>query len=150
MKEDYLSNIVKYIINKRIHFKLIDVKNNLVDDIEKIIFKLNSYGINTNIIEREYIDIYTLILLIVFSNDFRAYKYKLFLCSSTIEKLSEIANPDLCIDRCKSLKYKKGSYDLYNYTSKRTNINNKNVSFESIVKEEINNSLNINTFRHII
>jgi len=150
MKEDYLSSIMKHNINKRAHFKLQDVKNCLIDDIDKIIYKLNCFGINTNIIEKEYIDIYSLILLIAFSNDFRTYKYKLFLCSSTVEKLSEIINPDLCIDRCKSLKYKKGSYDMYNYTSKSANIYNKNTSFESIVKEEINNSLNINTFRHII
>lgn len=150
MKEDYLSSIIKCTINRRIHFKLSEIKNNLIDDMDTIKYKLNCFGINSNMFDKEYIDIYSLILLIVFSCDFRTYKYKLFMCSSTIEKLSEIINPDLCIDRCKSIKYKKGCNDLYNYTNKGININNKNISFEGIVKEEINNSLNINTFRHII
>lgn len=150
MKEDYLSSIIKYIINKKIYFKLSEIKNNLIDDIDTIAYKLNCFGINSNIFDNEYIDTYTLILLIAFSSDFRTYKYKLYMGSSTIEKLSEIINPDLCIDRYRSIKYKKGCDDLYNYTSKRINMCNKNISIESIVREEINNSLNINTFRHII
>ena len=65
MKEDYLSSIMKHTINKRVHFKLLDVRNSLIDDIDKIIYKLNCFNINTNIIEKEYIDVYSLILLIV-------------------------------------------------------------------------------------
>lgn len=150
MKEDYLSSVKKYTINNRTHFKLSEIKNNLIDDIDTIKYKLNCFGINTNILEKEYVDIYSLILLIVFSCDFRAYKYKFFMCSSTIEKLSEIINPDLCIDRCRSIKYKKGYKDKYNYTNNKISSGDKNLSFEDIVREEINNSININTFRHII
>ena len=150
MKEDYLSYIKMCTFNNKIHFKLSDIKNYLIDDIDVILVKLNYFGIEDKMFSGEYIDAYSLILLIAFSNDFRTYKYKFYLCSSAVEKLSEIMNPELCIDRSKALQYKKGYDDSYKYIGKRKSSGKNNMAFNEIVKEEINNSLNIDAFRQII
>ncbi len=144
--QDYISKIKVKKYNERIYFNINDIRIYIIDDINSIIDKLESININIKIKDLDYIDFYTFILLIAFSNDFRTYEYKFYLISSTIEKISEIIDPDLCSDRRMSIKYKKGFFNSY----KLTNINNSNTSFKDILLEEINNSININNFKQII
>lgn len=148
MTENYLSQIQYKRINKKLYFNLNDIKKYLIDDLDIILVKLNYYDVNDKLYEKEYIDIYLLILLIAFSNDFRTYQYKFYLVSSTTEKISEIFNPDLCLDRLRSLKYKRGYNDSYKFN--KAVESNTTYSVKEMIYEEINNSHNIDSFRQII
>ncbi len=147
MNDDYLSMINYKKYNNRYYFNLNDIKNYLIDDLSIILAKMDYFNIDTTIFNREYIDLYYLLLLITYSNDFRTFKYKFFLIGSSIEKIAEINNPNLCIDRCNSLKYKKGYYNQYKFKSKSTSSFK---SFKDIIYEEINNSILLDNYRFII
>ncbi len=135
--------------NNRIYFNMKDIRSKLIDDLEIIIVKLEYFNINIKVYDKEYIDMYSLVLLITFSNDFRTYKYKFFLCSSTIEIISQIKNPDLCIDKAKSLRYKRNINECFNFKQKDKHIDTEK-TFKDIIIEQINYSLNTDAFRQII
>ena len=136
MNEDYLSLIKTRITSRSIYFNMSDIKTNLIDDLDIILAKLDFFELDTDAFNKEYIDLYLFILLIAFSNDFRTFKYKFYIISSTLEKINEINNPSLCIDRAASLKYKKGYYGSYKFITKNSS-NYAGMSFKDIIYEEI-------------
>jgi len=148
MNFDYLSEIRNKSINGRTFYNTYDIRKYLIDDYDDAVDKISYYNLNIANYNNEYIDLYSLILLIAFSSDYRTHKYKFYLTRCTIEKLRELINPELCIDRANTLKYKKKENEAYKYNSKISISDKKDIY--KIILDEINFSLNTNLFRQII
>ncbi len=96
-----------------------------------------------NYIRYYFFDNENLIKLIILINNDKTSIYKKYIYKLIIERTSEIINPELAIDRVKTIYYKKGIEVKYfiqknEYLKNEYLINNKILSNNELFKEDIN------------
>lgn len=141
------------IINKKgkTYFNLDNIKDSLITDFMSVRKKMLLMGLDVSRLIHPYIDTYTFMIIILLSNDESIYKYKYFFVYASISLLNELINPDIAIDKAKSIFYKQGIDLEYSYKKKNklfTN-NGKNNYLKNMINEEIKNSLDIDTIRQL-
>lgn len=151
MYNDITLDSIRKVIQNKVYYNIYDVKKHLIIDYDEVISKIKKLGINYKNLISDYIDTYTLVLLIICSESSITLKYKKYIIFCVLEKLSEIKNPTLGIDRLNTICFKKNTCNKFSFKTKNelSSVVRKEKQFSDVLNEEIDLSCNMELIRQL-